>query len=146
MRLLFLFVLGTFLVSSSGIVLHKHYCSKDGVTITWKPFNDYHCSHLVKEKSGSSCTTSCCVSDESSSEPSVPRVEKSCCFDEFSVLSLEVDLGLNYLELLKDYNQLIADNTSIFSYLFPLNRPAFQQRPPPNLSLDYLALFQRYLI
>ncbi|MCC5922744.1 MAG: hypothetical protein JJT77_03065 [Crocinitomicaceae bacterium] len=145
-QIVLLMVLGTFLFSSSGIVLHKHYCSKDGVTISWKPINNHQCQHKEKENTPSTCSTSCCAQTEKSANNKVPNVEKSCCYDELNVLSLDIDLGMNNVTFIVDCDLPFFENNIKFIELTNLTPIAFPQRPPPLLSADYLALLQQYLI
>mgnify|MGYP007054527936 CR=1 FL=1 len=146
MQVIFLMVLGAFLVSSSGLVLHKHYCSIEGVTVSWNPFSGHQCQHEAQKKEASKCVTSCCARNEKGANNKVPNVEKSCCFDEFNVLSLDIDLGTNNQKLIIDCDIHLVESIVPFIQLRNFNPVAFQQRPPPVLSLDYLALFQQYLI
>ncbi len=140
-------------VSSAGIVVDHHQCSKDGDSFHLFFSHEEVCgNHFVTvepivENASCSVKESCCSAAPKPIHNSLTYDEPACCSTDLYHLQLDTDLASNEIDELESYSYA-------FNFTDYTNKIIFQQEtqnihyrgPPAPTTLQKLAELQSYLI
>lgn len=134
------------LISSMGVLVYEHHCSRSGTFYGVFTEFDHECEEKKKEVS-SHCDTSeksCC---KKTLKQEGRQVESNCCTTGVNWMQLDTDLFINDLSFDFDHDLDLA-----FFSSFKIFQPQPQVKieecrgPPPELLDPSLSSLQRYLL
>lgn len=146
-NILLFFIGGFIFLGASGVIVHEHYCKKDGLSVSFY-LPVYHDCHDDVIKSPKGCEQNACCAQKTSSNDFRQITQEPCCQESVNYLHFDQDWnGENSGEL---YTPLLcAYNDKILMELCLKNQSICNDftRPPPPISLKVrLALLQTYVI
>lgn len=141
-------LVGLFFLASSGVIMHHHYCKKDGHSVSFYLPVKHTCEPIAQTES---CTVdSCCKAigmDESNKD--FPFVDKEpCCIDAFQYLQFDQDYVSQQVEkitftFLFDFPFTFSTNMNTVELV---NKEKGRAPPLPQPLSIQLAILQQYLI
>lgn len=111
---------GLLFLSNIGILFNKHYCKKEGVSISYFHKKDHECKHLDKKPK-------CCKSIEK---------ESDCCHDETIYHQVKLDFSNTAFQF-EFIPPIIQASASIWDeihevYSYTINLSVYPNPPPKN--------------
>ena len=132
------------LISSMGVMVYEHHCSKSGTFYGISSEFHHECEDKKKEvlKQCGSTELSCC---ENSSNQD--QVSDNCCSTDVNWVQLDTDLSVSSIdfEFENDLNFAFTDDFKLFQPNSKINTEECRG-PPPKLLKPSRSLLQTYLI
>lgn len=92
-----LFSLLSFFISTTGVVVYEHHCSKEGDFIGLYSNVDHDCvNETVEESCERERTMHCC---QAQNEENNPKYDSDCCTTDVSLVKIDSDYSLNNANL-----------------------------------------------
>jgi hypothetical protein len=139
-------LLSIFLISSTGIVVYEHHCSKSGDFLGFYTGIDHDCNEEVLEKSCHKEEPTNCCNEKVVTD--LPSVDENCCSTDVSLIQIESDYSTAFqdVEFEKGY---VLSVSHYFNYkALKINKEKIIRGPPdqPISQSRKRASLQSYLI
>lgn len=132
------------LISSMGVLVYEHHCSKSGTFYGISSEFDHHCDKKKKETSGA-CENSerqCCKKPSSKEQ-----ILDNCCTTDINWVQLDTDLSVNDVDFKfeKDSNISFISDFKLFQAQSKIQTKECRGSPPKLLKPSH-SFLQSYLI
>lgn len=138
-------LLSIFLISSTGIVVYEHHCSKSGDFLGFYTDVDHDCNEVSEKPCHKEEPTNCCQKKTSTD---LPSVDKNCCSTDVSLIQLESDYTAVFQDIEFEKNHLFSASHFFNLKTFKIYKDRIIRGPPdqPILHSRKRASIQVYLI
>ncbi|MEX2484945.1 MAG: hypothetical protein WED10_10310 [Brumimicrobium sp.] len=131
------------LISSMGVLVYEHHCSKAGTFYGVYTEFEHHCEEEKEVSNKCESSEKSCCKKPSSKE----KITSSCCSTNLNWVQLDTDLSVNEIdfEFEKELDIAFTSNFKIFQPQ-PNIKIEECRGPPPKLQKPSQSLLQSYLI